>query len=162
MSRNNNGVVPLGPEVKRVEQTISRTLNAPPAVVWTAWTDAAQVQQWWGPGPFTNPVCIWEAWPEGNIYVEMRAPDGTIFPMNGRMLEVKAPARLVFVSRALDASGEAIFEVMNTVTFEGVGKGTLLTIHVVVEQVPDAARHYLGGMVQGWNGSIDKLELFLG
>ncbi len=162
MSQRNNGVVPLGPEVKRLEQTITRILHASPDLVWAAWTDPARVQQWWGPGPFTNPVCIWEAWPGGNIYLEMRSPDGMIFPMNGTMLEVEEPRTLVFQSRALDAAGSPMFEVMNSITFEPAEKGTLLTIHLVVDPVPEGARHYLGGMAQGWNGSLEKLEKFLG
>ena len=38
------------------EIVLSRLLNAPRDRVWEAWTDPAQIVQWWGPNGFTNPI----------------------------------------------------------------------------------------------------------
>jgi len=39
------------------ELTISRLIDAPPELVWEAWTDPEYVKRWWGPKGFTSPKC---------------------------------------------------------------------------------------------------------
>ena len=83
------------------EIVITRVLDAPRELVWSAWTDPEQVVQWWGPKGFTNPVCKFDVRVGGSIYVEMRAPDGTVYPMFGEYKEILEPEKLVFISGAL-------------------------------------------------------------
>ena len=49
------------------ELTITRTFDAPRALVFKAWTDPAQVAQWWGPAGWSNPVCEIDPRPGGAI-----------------------------------------------------------------------------------------------
>ena len=70
------------------EITITRIFDAPRALVFKAWTDAAQLAQWWGPKGFTNPVCEIDARVGGAIRIHMRAPDGAIYPMGGEIREI--------------------------------------------------------------------------
>jgi len=63
------------------EFIITREFDAPRELVWKACTEAKQVAQWWGPHGFTAPICEWEARPGNKIYVVMRGPDGTDYPM---------------------------------------------------------------------------------
>jgi uncharacterized protein YndB with AHSA1/START domain len=39
------------------EVTLTRVLDAPRSLVWSAWTDPEHMAQWWGPHHFTNPLC---------------------------------------------------------------------------------------------------------
>ena len=39
------------------ELTISRLIDAPPELVWEAWTDPQYVKRWWGPKDFVSPKC---------------------------------------------------------------------------------------------------------
>jgi len=39
------------------ELVITRIVDAPRQVVFTAWTDPERLKYWWGPKDFTNPVC---------------------------------------------------------------------------------------------------------
>ena len=55
---------------------IERIFDAPPNLVFKAWTDPKQVAQWWGPKGFTNPVCEMDVRPGGALRIVMRAPDG--------------------------------------------------------------------------------------
>ncbi len=107
------------PAEKPVERELvmMRTFNAPWGLVWKAWTDPNDMAQWWGPYGFTNPVCKLDARPGGAIHIDMRGPDGIVYPMTGVYREIVAPERLVFSSAALDATGKALFEVHNIVTF---------------------------------------------
>ena len=143
------------------EITITRVFDAPRALVFKAWTDAAQVAQWWGPKGFTNPVCEVDARVGGALHIHMRAPDGNIYPMKGEFREIVPPERLVFTNNALDAAGHPIIKGLTTVTFAEAGGKTTLTLHTRGSAMTEQAAGYLQGMEMGWTMSIDKLEGFL-
>jgi uncharacterized protein YndB with AHSA1/START domain len=92
-------------------------LDTPLEPAWIAWTDAKQLAQWWGPSGFTNPRCEIDVRPAGAIRIDMRGPDGTVYPMSGAYRKVVRLERLTFVSSALDKNGNPLFEVMTTVAF---------------------------------------------
>ena len=91
----------------------------------------------------------------------MRAPDGTIYPMSGIFHEIAAPERLVFTGIALDAKGNALFEVLNTVIFEQHGGKTRLTMHARVTKATAEAAPHIAGMEQGWTQSMDRLAEYV-
>jgi uncharacterized protein YndB with AHSA1/START domain len=135
----------------------TRVFDVPREVVFRAWTDRDQLQRWWGPKGFTNPVCEVDVRPGGAIRIDMRAPDGTVYPMTGTFIEIVEPERLVFISSALDRNGEPLFELLNTVTVaEEAGKTRLTVTASVSKTKPDAAR-YLAGMEPGWSQTLDRL-----
>ena len=138
---------------------LSRLIAAPRALVWRAWTDPTELAKWWGPKDFTNPRCEIDAAKGGALHIDMRGPDGTVYPMNGMVLELVELERLVFTSGALDDTGAAMFEVMNTVTFADEAGGTRMNLEAAVVAIhhPRAADH-LSGMEQGWSQSLDRLE----
>ncbi len=136
---------------------ITRIFDAPREVVFKAWTDPKQLQRWWGPKGFTNPVCDVDVRPGGAIRIHMRAPDGVVYPMTGVFHEIVEPERLVFTSSALGRNGEPLFEVLNTVTFAAEGTKTRLTLHARVSKVKAAAAPHLAGMEQGWSETLDRL-----
>lgn len=55
---------------------MSRTYDAPQALVWDAITKAEHVKEWWGGPGFTNPVCEMDVRPNGTWKHVMRFPDG--------------------------------------------------------------------------------------
>jgi uncharacterized protein YndB with AHSA1/START domain len=141
-----------------IELLTSRVFDAPRELVFRAWTDPVRLKRWWGPKRFTNPVCDVDVRPGGAMRIDMRGPDGKVYPMTGTYLEIVEPERLVFLSSALDANGQALFEILNVVTFaEEPGGKTKLTVHAKVSKSrPEAAPH-LAGMEMGWNMSLDRL-----
>ena len=153
---------PANSSVAQREVVLTRVFDAPRALVYKAWTDPRQLAQWWGPTGFTNPVCELDLRPDGEIRIDMRAPDGTVYPMTGAFREVVEPELLVFTSAALDAGGKPMFENLNTVTFEeSEGNKTALTVKVrVIWETVEAGRH-LDGMAQGWALSIDRLQEYV-
>ena len=110
------------------EITITRVFDAPRALVFKAWTDAAQLAQWWGPKGFTNPVCEVDLRIGGAIRIDMRSPDGHVYPMRGEFREIVPPERLVFTNIAVDGSDKPIIEGLTTVTFAERGGKTTLTL----------------------------------
>jgi len=144
------------------ELILTRVFNAPRALVYQAWTDPKHLAQWWGPTGFTNPVCELDLKIHGEIRIDMRAPDGTIYPMSGAFREIVEPERLVFTACALDANGKPLFENLNTVTFaEYDSNKTLITIEVRVLWEGPTAAQYLSGMAEGWSRSMDRLSEFI-
>jgi len=141
-----------------MEVNFTRVFDAPRRLVFKAWTDPKRVAQWWGPTGFTNPRCELDVRPGGAIRIDMRAPDGTVYPMSGVYQEIVEPERLVFTSIALDDAGNPLFENLNTVTFtEHAGK-TTITLQTCVIKSTDKALQYLKGMEIGWSMSLDRLE----
>ncbi len=140
------------------EFVFERVLDAPRERVFRAWTDAEELARWWGPKMFTNPRCEADARPGGAIRIDMRGPDGVVYPMTGEFREVQSPERIVFVSAVPDADGRPIFEVLNAVRFapDG-GGGTRLTLRARVISRTPAASRYLAGMDEGWTQSLDRL-----
>lgn len=140
---------------------LSRVFEAPRELVWKAWTEPARLAAWWGPHGFSNPACEVDLRPGGAIRIDMRGPDGTVYPMTGIIREVVPPERLVFSSAALDPAGRPLFEVLNTVTFEPAGGRTLLTVHARVTQETGGAAPYLAGQTIGWSQSLERLTALL-
>ena len=140
------------------EFVITREYDAPRELVWLACTDAKHLAQWWGPRGFTAPVCEWAAQPGNKIYVVMRAPDGTRYPMGGEFLEVVPPEKLVTLTGALDDKGDLMFEFRHTLTLVEQDGKTKLTMRSRLMKViaPDAAK-YIGGFEAGMTQSLERL-----
>ncbi len=141
---------------------ITRVFDAPRDLVFKAWTDPKHVAQWWGPNGFTNPVCELDVRPGGAIRIDMRGPDGVVYPMQGVFYEIVEPERLVFTSSALeDEKGNPQLVVRTTVTFAEHNGKTKLTLQAVVVKSEPAAAGALAGMEQGWSESLGRLAAHL-
>ena len=138
---------------------LTRTLNAPRALVYRAWVEPERLARWWGPHGFGNTVVELDPRPGGPIRIDMAWPDGTIAPVGGHYVELDEPARLVFLATALpDESGRHRLRVQYTATFEDLGGKTGLTVHAEVIEVAPELAGAVDGMRAGWAGSLDKLE----
>lgn len=130
--------------------TLVRRLNAPPAKVFAAWTDPAQITQWMGPG---DVVCLHaqaDVRTGGGYRIVMRSPGGEEHDVSGVYREVVPDAKLVF-SWAWRSTPER--ESLVTVALRPDGEATELTL--THEQFFDEAardRHR-----EGWSGGLDKL-----
>lgn len=147
----------------RKEVTITRLFDAPRELVFRAWTDPKQLAQWWGPHGFTNPVCELDVRPGGTIRIDMRGPDGVVYPNKGVFHEIVEPDRLVFTtSTFVDTEGNPQLEVLNIVTFAELSGKTKLTLQAVVVKSTPEVDAALAGMEEGWNQSLERLAEHLG
>lgn len=153
-------------EETKKELTLTRTYDAPRDLVFKAWTDPKMVAQWWGPSGVTNPTCVWEARPGGNIHIVMLAGKdlgpfaGQEWPMTGKFETVEAPSKLVYTSNAI-VDGKEVLQTLTTVTLEEKGGKTHMNVHIVVTKTTPEAQGPLQGMEMGWNQQLDKLGDFL-
>ncbi|HTJ96566.1 MAG TPA: SRPBCC domain-containing protein, partial [Rhodocyclaceae bacterium] len=70
------------------ELILTRTFNAPPALVYKAWTDPEMLKHWFVPRPWTIARAQTDVRPGGSSLIVMRDPEGKEYPNAGVYLEV--------------------------------------------------------------------------
>lgn len=144
-------------EAATASVTLVRLFDAPRSLVFRAWTDPELMANWWGPKGFTNPRCELDVRPGGKIHIDMRAPNGIVYPMTGTFHEVVQPERLVFTAVAEDRDGDALMEERVTVTFEDQAGKTRMTVQADAVGLAPVASKLLEGMEPGWSQSLVRL-----
>ncbi|HTR19874.1 MAG TPA: SRPBCC domain-containing protein [Gemmatimonadales bacterium] len=154
---------------RRDELVITRVFDAPPELVWKAWTDPEHFQRWWGPRDFTAPVCRIDLRVGGRYHWCMRGPDGKDFWTTGVYREIVPLQRLVYTDSFADAAGNALppsaygftadwpAEQLVTVTLAPEGSGTRMTLRHA--GLPGGMHREMAGA--GWSQSFDKLAASL-
>ncbi len=156
------------------EFVISRSFDAPRAVVWRAWTDAEELKKWFGPKGCTLPYASMDFRPGGIFHYMMRTPDGKEMWGKWTFREIAAPEKLVLVSSFSDAQGGITrhplsatwpLETLSTTLFDEQNGKTTITIrwsplHATEQETAtfDGAHE---GMKMGWSGTFEQLEAYL-
>jgi len=139
--------------------TISRTIRAPRAVVWKAWTNPEHLQKWWCPKPWTTQIRGFDLRPGGSFDTLMRGPDGEESSNPGVFLEVVPQERIVFTS-ALVAGwrpGTPWLSMTAIILMEDEGENTKYTARVMHKDEEDRRRHEELGFYDGWGTCIEQL-----
>ncbi len=153
----------------------SRVFDAPRERVWKAWTDAAQLKDWWGPAGFKVHSCKVDLRPGGIFHYGMTAPDGG--DIWGRFVYrvIDAPSRLVFIVSFSDPQGGVTrhpwsenwpLETLSSVIFEDLGAKTRVTVQWVPhDSASEIERNTFDqgreSMKQGWGGTMDQHAAYL-
>jgi uncharacterized protein YndB with AHSA1/START domain len=151
----------MGSEAKDV--IITRVFDAPRELVFKAFTDPKMLVQWFSPKGFTNPRAEFEGRPGGKIRIDMKGPDGALYPTQGTVNEIDPPSRMVWTTTAYaDENGtNALLEVRQTFAFEDEMGKTRFTLSAHVVHAEGAGLEAQKGMEQGWVQTLDKLETLL-
>jgi len=99
----------------------TRIFNAPPALLWQAWTEPEKIVQWWGPEGFTTTIHEMDFREGGKWNFTMHGPDGTDYPNHKIFVKISQPTRLVLLHDGPPRHSM-------TITFEPHGQGTKLTM----------------------------------
>src|SRR2546422_5926224 len=121
-------------ETAKPELVITRVFDAPPRLVFKAWTEAERLVRWWGPKGFTMPSCKMDVRPGGAFRFCMRSPEGTDHWLQGVYREIVEPERLVCTWAWEDAEGKPGHETLLTVNFAEHGAKTKLTLHQAISR----------------------------
>lgn len=148
---------------------ITRQFDAPPELVWKAWTEPKHLMKWWGPKGFTTPVCQSDFRVAGKYLYCMRSPEGNDYWGTGVYREIKPTKKLVFTDSFADKNGNVVpasvygfegdfpLELLIAITFEKHQAKTKMTLHH--DGFPAGVHKEMANT--GWNESLDKLaELF--
>jgi uncharacterized protein YndB with AHSA1/START domain len=140
------------------EIVTTRLIDAPPALVFEAWTDQRHVGHWFGPDGFVTTTASMDVRPGGRWRFTMRGPDGKLWPNVVTYEEIAPPSRLVY--RHGDDENPDMFHV--TATFDDRGGRTGLTLRCVFPTA--AARDFVvreRGAVEGGQQTIARLAAYV-
>lgn len=140
------------------EIRITRIYNAPVNLVWDAWTDPAQVAQWWGPRGFTITTHSKDLRPGGHWAYTMHGPDGTNYENKTIYFEVEKHARLVYDHGGND-DRPPLFRV--TVEFTELKGKTRMEMTMALATPEAAAETKKFIKKAGGNGTWDRLAEYL-
>jgi uncharacterized protein YndB with AHSA1/START domain len=157
------------------EFIIKRTFNAPLDRLWRAWTEPERFARWWGPKGFECEIAKLDLRPGGICHYRLESTDRQV--MWGKLVyrEIEPQKRLVFIVSFSDPQ-EAITihplnpgwprQIHSTVTFSERDGKTTVTIRWVPHEATDSERDVFEAgkesMQQGWSGTLDRLDDFLG
>lgn len=142
------------------EIRISRLLDAPPSLVFHAWTTPEHVKQWWGPNGFTTTIHEMQLKPGGVWRFIMHGPDGRDYPNRVVFREIVANERLVY-DHCEDVPVPSIeFEV--TVLFlEEAGKTRLdMCMRLATAEMRERVVREFGAL-EGAQQNLERLSAYL-
>jgi uncharacterized protein YndB with AHSA1/START domain len=140
------------------ELVLTRTFDAPRPMVYRAWVEIGQVQEWWGPQGFTVVSCEMDVRAGGKWCKRIKSPEGKVFLRYGVYHEVVEPERLVFTYVTDDVGGAPDHETTVTVLFAEAGKDrTRLTLwQTGFDTIASAIAHK-----GGWTSTMERFAEFL-
>lgn len=143
------------------ERTIimTRTFNAPRALVWKALSEPEHAVRWWGPHGHRNKVLKWDWTVGGEWSIQSTLPDGQVMTFFGEYREIEAPEK-VTQTFAFDGLPPGVHS-LDTVVLEDHGERT---VYRATSIAPDkAARDGMlsSGMEVGVVEGFERLDQML-
>ena len=135
--------------------TAHRILRVPPARVFRAWTEAAELKRWFAAAEgFTTPLAEVDLRIGGRYRLGMQAPGSAdVLVVSGEYQEIAAPERLRFTWR-WDGAAPDEPQTIVTVTFNPHPQGTeLILTHERFSSSASRDQHEMG-----WLGCLNQLE----
>jgi uncharacterized protein YndB with AHSA1/START domain len=140
------------------EMVLTRIFDAPRELVFKAYTDPAQITQWWGPRYLTTMIDKMDVRQGGIWRFIQRDPNGSTYAFHGVYHAILAPERLVHTFEFEGMPGHVILE---TVTFEEIDGKTKLIDQSVFQSVEDRDGMLQSGMEGGATESMDRFAELL-
>ena len=137
---------------------ISRLIKAPRDRVYAAWTEPAQLKQWFGPENVQTCDLIADARVGGTFRWDLINSEGEKMTILGEYRELQPGKKIVFTWQWEDDEDWKNNVSVVTVELDDADGGT--EVRLIHEQLPNEQSR--DGHTQGWNSVLDKLERFLG
>lgn len=144
-----------------IELEIVRTLDAPRALVWRAWSVKENLEQWWCPKPWKAEFTGFDMRPGGAFDTVMRGPDGEEYQYYGVFLEVVPQERIAFTDVLMSGwrpAEKPFLGFAAIITMEDEGERTRYRARALHKTPEDAKKHDEMGFSDGWNTAISQLE----
>ena len=131
---------------------ITRTFNAPRALVYEALTKVEHVKKWWGPRQY-GPVSATADFRAGGHYRFSQTANGQEVAFSGEVRE-SSPERIVYVEEFEAMPGHGA---VTTVTLDERGGKTIMTLRSVYQSKEDRDAVIASGME--WGARLSYLQL---
>jgi uncharacterized protein YndB with AHSA1/START domain len=141
------------------EIVISRIIDAPPELVFEAFTEVRHLSQWWGPQGFTTTTRAFEFRVGGEWVFVMHGPDGTDYQEWIAWTEITAPQRIALVHGESRGDPNAFESVL---TFEAEGAATRIEMRTVFptkKQRDEAVEKYHA--IEGGQQTLSNLAAYV-
>ena len=139
---------------KNFSLEIERLIKAPRDQVYTAWTDPAQIKQWFGPENVQTRDLIADARVGGTFRWDLTNSEGEDMTILGEYRELQPGKKIVFTWQWEDDEEWENHISIVTVELDDADGGTKLRLRH--EQLPNEESR--DGHRQGWNSTLNKLE----
>jgi uncharacterized protein YndB with AHSA1/START domain len=137
---------------------IKRFIKAPRDRVYAAWSDSAQLKQWFGPENVQTDDLIADVRVGGRFRWDLTNAEGEKMTCRGEYRELDPDRKIVFTWQWDDDETWKNHTSMVTVELEDGAGGTELRL--THEQLPNEESR--DGHTRGWNSALDKLEKWFG
>ena len=142
---------------KELSLEIRRVIKAPRDRVYAAWTDPAQLKQWFGPENVQTRDLTADARVGGLFQWDLINPEGEEMTIRGEFREVEPGRKIVFTWHWEDDEEWEERDSVVTVELSDCDGGT--EVRLTHEQLPSEEsrdRH-----TEGWKSVLEKLEKFV-
>ena len=133
---------------------IKRFIKAPRDHVYAAWTDPAQLKQWFGPENVLTNELIADARVGGKFRWDLTNAEGEKMTCRGEYRELDPGKKIVFTWQWDDDKDWENHPSIVTVELSDRAGGTELRLRH--QQLPNEESR--DGHTEGWNSALDKLE----
>ena len=141
---------------EKLSLEIKRLIKAPRDRVYAAWTNPAQLKQWFGPENVQTHDFIAEVRVGGKFRWDLTSSEGERMAVGGEYHELRPGRKIVFTWQWED--DEAWENNVSIVTVELTDRDGGTELRLTHERLPNEASR--DGHTRGWNSALDKLEKF--
>src|SRR4051794_23844525 len=141
------------------EIVISRAIDAPPELVFEAFTEVRHLSRWWGPEGFTTTTRSFEFRIGGVWDFVVHGPDGTGYPERISWTEIAPPERIALLHGESHDDPNTFESVL---TFAPDGAATRIEMHTVFptkELRDEAVEKYHA--IEGGRQTLDNLAAYV-
>ena len=141
------------------EIVIARVINAPPELVFEAFTEVRHLSRWWGPDGFTTATRAFEFRVGGEWEFVMHGPDGTDYQEWILWTEIAPPERIALLHGESRGDPNAFESVL---TFARDGAATRVEMHSVFptrELRDEVVEKYHA--IEGGEQTLSKLDAYV-
>jgi uncharacterized protein YndB with AHSA1/START domain len=144
--------------------TVAREFDAPPALVWRAYSEAALLDQWWGPAPWRAETKRMDFRPGGHWLYAMVSPEGERHWARMNYLSIQPHTSIGIEDAFCDEQGNintALPVSKGEMVFTPTARGTRVEFSMVYQQESDLRKIIEMGFEQGITACFDQLDAML-
>lgn len=146
-----------------LDLVLERDVDAPPHLVWAAWTQPEHLKQWFAPAPYSTAECEIDLRPGGIFRTVMRSPEGELMDAGaGCFLEIVDNDRLVWTAAlgpAFRPNPPTDLTFTAIISLEPTASGTRYTAVAMHAEAEGRAKHAEMGFHEGWGAALDQLVI---
>lgn len=134
--------------------TMERTLSAPVALVWEAWTQPDHIAKWWGPKGMKTKILAHDFKVGGHWKFSMDMPNGNEFISEGTYSEIVVNEKIVTSANFRPMTEGVELHIL----LAADGDKTLFTFKVVHPTEEYCKQQEQMGIYNGWGSVFNGLE----